>query len=303
MIISLWMKIGYGSCPGTCGELVQGYIGKNEYISSYCVDLYSRAIVSEKKSNKKFSRPRKSKSIEASALVFEHFGMDKNQVENIHISIRSNIPIGKGMASSTADIGACIMATLDYLDKDMSPDEISRLVAKIEPTDSIFYPEVCIFDPINGERRDSLGYIPYKKILILEPENRINTMKIRGHKEYYKILRENKSITQKSFEMLSYGIKNQDKELLKRACENSALANESIKKTPYLRELIKLSRECQSGFLNISHTGTVVGISIDERTDTERLIHEIKNSEISSVYKKQYIRNIVKGGLRKGKLK
>lgn len=297
------MKKGYGSCPGACGELVQGYIGKNEYISSYCVDLYSRAIISEKKSNKKNSSPRKSKSIEASALVFEHFGIDKSQVENIHISIRSNIPIGKGMASSTADIGACIMATLDYLDEEMSSDEISRLVARIEATDSIFYPEVCIFDPINGERKDSLGYIPYKKVLILEPENRINTMKIRGDREYYKLLRENRSITQKSFEMIRDGIKKQDKDLLRRACENSALANESIKKTPYLRQLIKLSRECDYGFLNISHTGTVVGISIDEETDTERLIHEIKNSEISSVYKKQYIRSIVRGGLRKGKLK
>lgn len=297
------MKVGYGSCPGTCGELVQGYIGKNEYISSYCIDLYSRATVSEKKSSKKLSRPRKSKSIEASSLVFEYFGLNKNQVDNLHISIKSNIPIGKGMASSTADIGACIMATLDYLDKDMKPDEISRLVAKIEATDSIFYPEVCIFDPIKGEKRESLGYLPYKRILILEPENRINTMKMRGHKEYYKLLRENKSITKKSFEMIRDGIKKQDKNLLRKACENSAIANENIKKTPYLRELIKISRECECGFLNISHTGTVIGIALDENTDVERLIHEIKHSEISSVYKKQYIRKIVRGGLRKGKVK
>lgn len=297
------MKVGYGSCPGTCGELVQGYIGKNEYISSYCIDLYSRATVSEKKSSKKFSRTRKSKSIEASSLVFEYFGLNKNQVDNLHISIKSNIPIGKGMASSTADIGACIMATLDYLDKDMKPDEISRLVAKIEATDSIFYPEVCIFDPIKGEKRESLGYLPYKRILILEPENRINTMKMRGHKEYYKLLRENKSITKKSFEMIRDGIKKQDKNLLRKACENSAIANENIKKTPYLRELIKISRECECGFLNISHTGTVIGIALDENTDVERLIHEIKHSEISSVYKKQYIRKIVRGGLRKGKVK
>ena len=70
-----------------------------------------------------------------------------------------------------------------------------------------------------------------------------------------------------------------------------------------MRELIKISRECECGFLNISHTGTVIGIALDENTDVERLIHEIKHSEISSVYKKQYIRKIVRGGLRKGKVK
>ena len=128
-------------------------------------------------------------------------------------------------------------------------------------------------------------------------------MKMRGHKEYYKLLRENKSITKKSFEMIRDGIKKQDKNLLRKACENSAIANENIKKTPYLRELIKISRECECGFLNISHTGTVIGIALDENTDVERLIHEIKHSEISSVYKKQYIRKIVRGGLRKGKVK
>lgn len=295
------MKVGYGSCPGTCGELVQGYMGKKEYISSYCVDLYSKAIISERRSRTKRNRSIKSKSLEAISLVFEHFDIEKSELKNIQVSIKSNITVGKGMASSTADIGACIIATLDYLDKEMTPEEISKLVSRIEPTDSIFYPEVCFFDPINGKKEESLGFLSQKKVLILEPINRINTVKIRKEKEYYKILKENKSITEKSFELLKKGVVENETELLRRACENSALANERIKTTPYLRELIELSKKCDYGFLNISHTGTVVGIGIDEKTDLEKLIYGIENTEISEVYKKIYVRNIVKGGLRKGR--
>ena len=295
------MKVGYGSCPGTCGELVQGYMGKKEYISSYCIDLYSKAMVSERRSKDRKKRNRKSKSMQAISFVFDHFGIDRSELENIQLNIKSNISVGKGMASSTADVGASIIATLDYLDKEMSPEEISKLVSRIEPTDSIFHQEVCFFDPINGEKEESLGFLNLKKVLILEPSNRINTVKIRKEREYYKILRENRSITQNSFELLKEGMTSKDVEIIRRACENSALANERIKKTPYLRELIDLSRECDYGFLNISHTGTVVGIALDDNTDSEKLIHGIKNSEISRVYKKVYTRNIVKGGLRKGR--
>ena len=295
------MKIGYGSCPGTCGELVQGYIGKKEYISSYCVDLYSSAIIKEKSERKKIYHKRKSKSMRAIGAVFEHFGVDRKELDNISLTIKSSIPVGKGMASSTADIGASIIAALDYLDEEMSPEEISKLVSKIEPTDSIFFPEVCVFDPINGEKKDSLGYLDYKKVIVLEPNSRINTVRIRKEKEYYKILKENKSITEKSFEMISKAVKERDRELIRKASENSALANERIKQTPYLRELIEIGQKSNYGFLNISHTGTVVGIGIDDKTDVERIMYEIKNSEISNVYRKRYIRNITKGGLRKGK--
>lgn len=295
------MKRGYGSCPATCGELVQGCIGKKEYISSYCVDLYSSAMISEKKERKSRFYNRKSKSMQAVEYVFEHFNIDKGELNKLNLSIRSSIPVGKGMASSTADIGASIIAALDYLDKDMSAEEISKLVSRVEPTDSIFFPEVCIFDPINGEKREYLGYIDYKKVLVLEPDARINTVKIRKEKEYYKILKENKSITEKSFEMLSEGVKNKDRELIRKASENSALANEKIKETPYLRELIEIARKNDYGFLNISHTGTVVGIAIDEKTDLEKILYEIKKSDISNVYKKRYVRKIIKGGLRKEK--
>ena len=220
-------------------------------------------------------------------------------MDRLSLSIRSSIPTGKGMASSTADIGASIMAILDYLDQDMEPDLISKIVARVEPTDSIYNENICIFDPVKGQVVDELGKLSVKKVLILEPGFKINTIKLRMRQDYYRYLGENRELTSQAFKKLKYGIENDHMESIRQACETSALANENIKNTPHLRDLIELARECDYEFLNISHTGTALGIGLGERTDIERLEYEIRNSEISKVYKRQYVKNIIDGGLRR----
>lgn len=294
------MKKGYGSCPGTCGELVQGISGNKESISSYCIDLFSRVMVWDSDGGAPTYKTRKRKSLDAIGLVFEHFGYDKSESEKLNIIIKSNIPVGKGMASSTADIGASVMAVLDYLNRDMSPDLISKLVAKIEPTDSIFHKEVCIFDPINGEVRESLGLLANKKVLVLEPNSKISTVRLRGNKSYHRDILKNKWLTDNSFEMLKRGFRSGDVDLIGKACKNSAFANELIKKTPFLEEIIEISERHRFDFVNIAHTGTVVGMVFDEDRNIKNVIDELRDSRISEEYKRIYVRSVIDGGLRRG---
>ncbi|MHB0739835.1 GHMP family kinase ATP-binding protein [Peptostreptococcus stomatis] len=293
------MKKGYGTCPATCGELVQGYSNKRECISSYCIDVFSRAIITEGTGMSNRYVKNKRKSFEAISMVLDHFDIDRSCLDKLSLSIRSSIPTGKGMASSTADIGASIMAILDYLDQDMDSDLISKIVARVEPTDSIYNENICIFDPLKGQIVDDLGKLSVKKVLILEPGFKINTVKLRMRKDYYKCLSDNRVLTSQAFKKLKYGIENDHMESIRQACETSALANENIKITPYLRDLIEIARACDYSFLNISHTGSTVGIGLNAKTDLDRLEYEIRNSEISKVYKKQYIKNIIDGGLRR----
>ncbi|KGF12744.1 hypothetical protein HMPREF1639_05610 [Peptostreptococcus sp. MV1] len=293
------MKKGYGTCPATCGELVQGYSNKTECISSYCIDVFSRAIVTEGAGMSNKYTKNKKKSVEAIGQVLDFFDIDRSWMDKLSLSIRSNIPTGKGMASSTADIGASIMAILDYLGEDMEPNLISKMVANIEPTDSIYNENICIFDPVKGQVVDELGRLNIKKVLILEPAFKINTVRLRMRQDYYRCLSENKELTSQAFKKLKYGVENDNMESIRQACETSALANENIKSTPYLRELIELARDCNYGFLNISHTGSVVGIGLDTGTDIDRLVYEIRNSEISKIYKRQYVKKVIDGGLRR----
>ena len=35
----------YGICPASCGEFVQGFLDKEEYLSSYAIDMFSIATL------------------------------------------------------------------------------------------------------------------------------------------------------------------------------------------------------------------------------------------------------------------
>ena len=146
----------YGICPASCGEFVQGVMDRAEYICSYAVDLYSTAEVEEKLNNINLGPLKSRKAIEA---VFKKFNIPVEESKNISLKIRSKIPVGKGMASSTADIGATIGATLGLIKKELSSEEIAKLASTIEPTDSIYIEKNSIFNPLNGEVIRHLGHV------------------------------------------------------------------------------------------------------------------------------------------------
>ena len=104
----------YGICPASCGEFVQGILDNEEYLSSYAIDMFSIASLEEKKEDINLGSKKSRKAIEK---VFEKFNIPIEESKNISLDLKSNIPIGKGMASSTADIGATIKATLSILNK------------------------------------------------------------------------------------------------------------------------------------------------------------------------------------------
>ena len=85
------------------------------------------------------------KSRKAIEAVFKKFNIPVEESKNISLKIRSKIPVGKGMASSTADIGATIGATLGLIKKELSSEEIAKLASTIEPTDSIYIEKNSIF--------------------------------------------------------------------------------------------------------------------------------------------------------------
>ncbi|MCC0634382.1 cobalamin biosynthesis protein [Clostridioides sp. ZZV15-6388] len=285
----------YGICPASCGEFVQGIIDDEEYLCSYAINMYSKVCIEEKLKDINLGGYKSRIAIEK---VFEKFNLPKKDTKNISLNINSKIPVGKGMASSTADIGATIKATLSLIDKDLNSEEISKLAAEIEPTDSIFINKNSIFNPINGTVIKYLGNITNAKVIILEPNKVLDTMKIRMRKDYSKLKIENKEIIKKSFALLEEGLKKDDLSLVGEACTLSSLANENIEKKEYLNEIIKISKLYGAYGVNIAHSGTVIGILIDKLMNDKKLIDVLYESNINSVYNKIYTLDIIDGGIK-----
>ncbi|EMJ5409148.1 GHMP family kinase ATP-binding protein [Clostridioides difficile] len=285
----------YGICPASCGEFVQGIIDDEEYLCSYAIDMYSKVYIEEKLVDINLGRYKSRLAIEK---VFEKFNLPKKYTKNISLNINSKIPVGKGMASSTADIGATIKATLSLIDKDLSSEEISKLAAEIEPTDSIFIDKNSIFNPLNGTVIKYLGNLTNAKVVILEPNKVLDTMKIRLRQDYNKLKVENKEVIKKSFALLEEGLKKNNLSLVGEACTLSSLANENIEKKEYLNEIIKISKKYGAYGVNIAHSGTVVGILIDKFMNDKKMIDALCESNINSVYNKIYTQNIINGGIK-----
>lgn len=286
----------YGICPASCGEFVQGILGKEEYLSSYAIDLYSTAMIEEKINDINIGP---SKSRIAIEKVFERFNLPIGESKNISLNIYSKIPVGKGMASSSADIGATIVATLSLIGKYLSSEEISKIASTIEPTDSTYIKKNVIFNPLNGEIIKYLGNIKNSKVIILEPNKTLNTIKIRNTPNYEKIKFQNKEIISEAFYLLEEGIKNNDLYLVGKASTLSSLANENIHKKQGLKEIIEISQNYGSYGVNVAHSGTVIGILIDKSMNDQRLIELLKRYKIDSVYKNIYTLNIIDGGIRR----
>lgn len=285
----------YGICPASCGEFVQGIIDDEEYLCSYAIDMYSKVYIEEKLVDINLGRYKSRLAIEK---VFEKFNLPKKDTKNISLNINSKIPVGKGMASSTADIGATIKATLSLIDKDLSSEEISKLAAEIEPTDSIFIDKNSIFNPLNGTVIKYLGNLTNAKVVILEPNKVLDTMKIRLRQDYNRLKVENKEVIKKSFALLEEGLKKNNLSLVGEACTLSSLANENIEKKEYLNEIIKISKKYGAYGVNIAHSGTVVGILIDKFMNDKKMIDALCESNINSVYSKIYTLNIINGGIK-----
>lgn len=285
----------YGVCPASCGEFVQGILDNEEYLSSYAINLFSVAIL-EESNDIIYKGPRKSRR--AMELVFEKFNIPVEDTKNISLNINSQIPVGKGMASSTADIGATIKATLSMLNKTLTGEEISKLAVKIEATDSLLLNQHSIFNPLTADIKKYLGGINDTKVVILEPNDILNTKLIRTMPNYKMYKMQNKEIIKKSFDLLDEGLAKKDLNLIGRACTYSGLANENIHQKPFLKDIIEVSDKFGCYGVNIAHSGTVVGILMHKEMDDKRIIQYLKENEISQYYKKIYTSDIIDGKVR-----
>lgn len=285
----------YGVCPASCGEFVQGVLDNEEYLSSYAINLFSVATLEE---NKKIIHRGPEKSRRAIELVFEKFDIPVDYTKNISLNINSKIPVGKGMASSSADIGATIKATLAMLNKTLTGEEISKLAVKIEATDSLLLNQHSIFNPLTAEVKKYLSGIKDTKVVILEPDDILDTKSIRMTPNYKMYKVQNKEIIKKSFEMLDEGLLKQDLNLVGKACIYSGLANENIHKKPFLKEIIRISDDFECYGVNIAHSGTVIGILMHREMDDKKIIKHLQETEISKYYKKIYTSDIIDGKVR-----
>ena len=243
--------------PGSCGELVQGIYQGEPYLITCPIEAYTEVVVSD--SWQGFEGLGE-KSRQALGLALKYLGEESFPYG---MRLKSQLPHGKGMASSSADIAAVCGAAATALGRKLSPEEILRLAVAIEPTDPIFFPGLVCANQMEGRIFAQYHTFPRLWISIFDTGGRVDTVSFHDHAR------------QVGAEMpppvFISGSRQRAEKQLAEAATKSALANEAGLPKPCLRELLETALNKGAFGVNAAHSGTVLGVLWPEAMGAEAI--------------------------------
>jgi uncharacterized protein involved in propanediol utilization len=114
------------------------------------------------------------KSRDTVVLTLERIGIAKGF--HVGIDFTRNIPIGKGLSSSTADMLAAIRAIQEVFGFLLTETFVSSLMAMIEPHDALHYNSSVVYNHRQGRLLRDFGHIPQWWLVIVDSGGQVNTV-------------------------------------------------------------------------------------------------------------------------------
>lgn len=243
--------------PGTCGELVQGYLNGQDFLVNCPIDLFSRADVYESVSPGVYLEdPVGFSKISAAAnILTEQYGIEL--AHDIHIS--SSIPRGKGMASSTADISAALQSICDSVLLHLSPYEFAKILTLVEPSDCVHFQGIAYINHLTGTYVESLPAPTDMRVLVVDCGGEVDT--VRFDREHARsVYRKNQARIAMALNLVRTGLQQNDNRRVARGATISAQLSQQILYKPQLDELLVSAMAQGALGVNCAHSGTVLGI-------------------------------------------
>lgn len=214
--------------PGSCGEFVQGFFNGEPLLITCPIEKFSTVTISDEFGG-------------VEGLGEKSLAMLKNFKDfKFGIRLETELPRGKGMASSSADLAAVAKAVALSLQENISAEKIAELAAAIEPTDGIFFNGVVAMNPISGKAVKNISVPEKYAVAIFDYGGEVDTVKF-NRRSNFQIPALDDFL---NFEMV----------------EKSALANQEILYKKNLPEIILHAKNIGAVTVNAAHSGTVIGI-------------------------------------------
>ena len=213
---------------GSCGEFLQGFFNGEPILITCPIEKFTTVTISDEFSGVEGLG-------EKSLAMLKKFDDFK-----FGIRLETELPRGKGMASSSADLAAVAKAVALSLQKNISDEEIAKLAASIEPTDGIFFNGVVAMNPVTGKFLKNISVPEKYAVAIFDYGGEVDTVKF-NRRSNFQIPALDDVL---NFEMV----------------EKSALANQEILYKKFLAEIISYAKNIGAVTVNVAHSGTVIGI-------------------------------------------
>jgi len=251
-------RVGKGKAFGTFGELLQGHL--LEHDSDFLVTLpiarYSYAtFISDPECTAITAVPlQKQKSQQLARMLLEYYHLPPGG----KLVITSDLPVGKGLASSSADLVATARAIEMCFEITIPLDILQRFMATIEPTDGVMYPGVVSFYHRRVQLHTFLGSLPTLTVLSIDEGGELDTMQFNrlprsftpvDKQEYHTLL-----------DRLSIAVQQQDLKGIGQIATRSALLNQKLNPKRALNDLITICQEVDGLGVVVTHSGTCLGL-------------------------------------------
>lgn len=243
------------SYPGSFGEVLQGRINKKDLLLSCPVDIYTKVRVFECiNSEKKFDNKKSATFLRNVLRLWDY----EAHYKNLDIEINSQIPYGKGLASSTADLCAVYYCLLKLFNKEFNEQELIEECIKIEPTDSIIFKKMTLFDYKSGLYKKPMGdYLNYN-ILAFEGNKVVDTVEF-NNKNLIPL-----SDVDDLLPILSEAIKEKNLEKLAYVSTESIVRNQKRLYYEFLQEVVNIKNKTAGLGIIGAHSGSVLGIIYED---------------------------------------
>jgi uncharacterized protein involved in propanediol utilization len=168
--------VGYGKSFASFGEIVQGRTsGGEDFLVTLPIDMWSACeLVCSPINGPLVVECRLEKSRAVLYHVLSEIGIHRGF--HIQCDFTRNIPIGKGLSSSTADMLATLRAIQEVFGFLLTESYISKTFAEIEPHDGLHFNASVMYNHRSGRLIENFGYVPQFTIIAIDDGGEVDTV-------------------------------------------------------------------------------------------------------------------------------
>ncbi|WP_224250219.1 GHMP family kinase ATP-binding protein [Hyalangium gracile] len=278
---ALRLEPGQGEAIGHHGELLQGVFRDESgrlhrgLLSLACPSLHSEAIFHPTREGPLVVEPAwKSKALRAAELTLAWGGATPR---GGRLEVRSNIPVGWGLGSSTSDVVATIRAVITTLKRPEDPALVARLAVEAETASdsTIFGDSALLFAQREGVVLQRFeGEVPEFEVVgfNVEPDGQgVDTLAHEPARYDEAEIEEFGRLRAQLEQALREG----NRQLLARIATTSARISQRHLPKPHFDRLLAIMEAVDALGIQVAHSGTVVGFLFDPtRADRQARIEE-----------------------------
>lgn len=245
---------GEGQCNGGFGELIQGMLpGDRPFLVN--LPLASISVARVRIGGGSSGIPddcRKSAAVVRSALAA--VGKDSD----FSLEISSQLPIGKGLSSSTADMIAAVRAVEDALDQRFEPDQIGRMLTDIEPNDGLHFSGTSAYLHTAGVLIERTDWIPPFAILGIDTGGEVDTLQFNANRRVW--TDEQLERFKVRLDELLDALRRRDLQAIGAVATVSTRAWQAVYPKGHFDEITALAEETGAVGIVNAHSGTYLGL-------------------------------------------